>query len=323
MAIDDLLSRPDIAEAFLSESRAAQKEVSEQIAKAFADGAKLGRSQIDAELKHLGITSDYPDLTTSMYVQNLLADLDKNFTLLRGQVANAFTQAYADIPEKPFEKGSNVRLETARERVTQAIGTATKASTTLSHRAAAGATVAARKGFTDQQLEAYKVLAAEHPDWQIRKVWVANFVNNDPCPTCAALHGTTLSIDQMFSPEQTFAKKAPKIYQDLQGPPRHPNCKCRLSIIVEKAAAPIPLEKQAQKPKVGRPKNPTHAKTPVDKTPARMREYAVKQSEKLDFSQGISSQQIRDMPEPDFLTFLADLLSRFATWLKEKFRGYR
>jgi hypothetical protein len=89
------------------------------------------------------------------------------------------------------------------------------------------AAVAAQRGYTDALIESYAQL--EDLGYQLRKVWMANFVNNTPCPICTGLHGTTVDLRDTF---QVNASDTAKVYLNLQGPPRHPNCRCFLVILV-------------------------------------------------------------------------------------------
>jgi hypothetical protein len=86
--------------------------------------------------------------------------------------------------------------------------------------------VAATRGYTDAVLESSREL--EDFGFRLRKLWVANFVNNTPCEFCQALHGVEVELDEDFP---TNLNKL-KIYGDLKGPPRHPRCKCRLVILI-------------------------------------------------------------------------------------------
>lgn len=83
--------------------------------------------------------------------------------------------------------------------------------------------VAAQRGYTDQIVASYTEL--EDFGLELRKYWVANFEDNVPCPSCVALHGTAVALHESF-----HDSSGPGIYRDLIGPPRHPNCKCRLYI---------------------------------------------------------------------------------------------
>lgn len=84
--------------------------------------------------------------------------------------------------------------------------------------------VAAQRGYTDQIIASYAEL--EDFGMRLQKYWVANFVDNDPCPACRRLHGTSVGLNESFRAETG----EPGVYRDLAGPPRHPRCKCRLFI---------------------------------------------------------------------------------------------
>ena len=92
-------------------------------------------------------------------------------------------------------------------------------------RVAHSAGVAATRGYTDAVLDANREL--EDFGFRLRKLWVANFVNNTPCEFCQALHGVEVDLDEDFPTDVNRLK----IYGDLKGPPRHPRCKCRLVIL--------------------------------------------------------------------------------------------
>lgn len=85
----------------------------------------------------------------------------------------------------------------------------------------------AERGFTDAQLKHYKEL--QDFGYRIRKLWVANFMNNDPCIDCVNLHGTAVAFESEF-PVPTLMRTA--IYRDLQGPPLHVRCKCVMVVLI-------------------------------------------------------------------------------------------
>jgi hypothetical protein len=87
--------------------------------------------------------------------------------------------------------------------------------------------VAAQRGYTDALIESYAELEAL--GYQLRKVWMANFVNNTPCAICTGLHGTSVGLREEFKVRPSDTSK---VYINLQGPPRHPNCRCYLVILV-------------------------------------------------------------------------------------------
>lgn len=96
---------------------------------------------------------------------------------------------------------------------------------------------AVRRGFTENQLAAGE--AIQKKGALLRKVWLANFSNHTPCDTCLSLHGTEMDLHEEFP---HGGDKSPKVYEGLQGPPRHPNCHCYMLVYV------VTLEKTAQIP---------------------------------------------------------------------------
>jgi hypothetical protein len=121
------------------------------------------------------------------------------------------TELLADVRRNLRDYKASERDEVARRRAVS--------------RVAHSAGVAATRGYTDAVLEASREL--EDFGFRLRKLWVANFVNNTPCEFCAALHGTEVPLDDDFVTDENKLK----IYGDLKGPPRHPRCKCRLVML--------------------------------------------------------------------------------------------
>jgi hypothetical protein len=96
-----------------------------------------------------------------------------------------------------------------------------RAVSRIEHSAGVGAT----RGYTDATLETNREL--RDFGYMVRKLWLANFVNNVPCEFCQALHGEEVGLDEDFPTDSNLLK----VYGDLKGPPRHPRCKCRLVIL--------------------------------------------------------------------------------------------
>lgn len=86
--------------------------------------------------------------------------------------------------------------------------------------------VASQRGYTDAMISGYTEL--QDFGFRLRKVWLANFVNNTPCDYCRALHGTEVGLHENFPMGDNLLK----VYGDLKGPPRHPRCRCYLAILV-------------------------------------------------------------------------------------------
>lgn len=98
----------------------------------------------------------------------------------------------------------------------------TRAISRISHSAG----VAASRGYTDALLAGAIELESSY-GFLVFKVWRANFVQHTPCNWCAALEGTSVRLSEEFP-----AYNGLRVYGDLKGPPRHPNCMCWLAILI-------------------------------------------------------------------------------------------
>jgi hypothetical protein len=55
----------------------------------------------------------------------------------------------------------------------------------------------------------------------------------DPCGMCAALDGTLVGINAEFDHNATTTEKdLRRVWRNLSGPPRHPNCRCQLELVM-------------------------------------------------------------------------------------------
>jgi hypothetical protein len=97
----------------------------------------------------------------------------------------------------------------------------------LRFRVGLGVQAAVRRGFQENQLNAAADLRARGA--VMKKIWLANFVNNVPCEDCKGLHGTEIPLSYEFP---RGGEKSRKVFHGLQGPPRHPNCHCYMLIYV-------------------------------------------------------------------------------------------
>lgn len=64
----------------------------------------------------------------------------------------------------------------------------------------------------------------------LMKRW--NVTSSDPCGMCAALDGTLVGINAEFDHNATDNDKDyRRVWRNLLGPPRHPNCRCQLELV--------------------------------------------------------------------------------------------
>lgn len=161
---------------------------------AYRESAAVGRSLTTQQ-------ADRPDwtpaktITTSDYLASLLTDVNRNVA----------------------EYKAGEQDEKARRKLKLRVGLS--------------ATTAAQRGFTDAQLEHYAEL--QLLGYKVTKLWLANFLHNDPCANCITLNGTEVPFGDEF-PIPTLMSEV-SIYRDLQGPPLHVHCKCVMVVLITRA----------------------------------------------------------------------------------------
>lgn len=117
-----------------------------------------------------------------------------------------------------------------------------KAGRKAAQSARAAATVAASRGYNEAAQAQIEAIQAANPGVVILKLWYCQLSHNT-CPSCAALHGTTVEISGQFKHDQTFGGKPLSVFGDLSHPPRHPSCHC---VIVPHTQTAADLELQAK-----------------------------------------------------------------------------
>ena len=155
------------------------------------------RSSASVGLSHMASQSEIPDWKPSQVFQS---------DYLKGLLA--------DVRRNLREYKASARDDKARRRALARI------------RHSAG--VAATRGFTDGVMSA----STELSDFgtPTKKLWLANFVNNMPCDWCRELHGTEVPLGRSFPSGHDRLK----VYGDLLGPPRHPQCQCRVVVLLSR-----------------------------------------------------------------------------------------
>lgn len=143
----------------------------------------------------------------------------------------AFTVALTDIIESvraAYDSVTGTALIVASARILAVHTALDRAVRRIGVRTRSAATVAVNRGYTDAQAYIYAGYRRAHPSILMRKQWVATAA--DPCPSCRDLHGQVVDIDAEFDPDagRTPRFRPPRVWRDLQGPPRHPHCRCRL-----------------------------------------------------------------------------------------------
>ena len=297
--VEEILIRKDVEDAFTASLVSARTSATKIVEEAFQKGVALGIAQAKEEASLFGLEADInSDFPSSTYLSSLLSDISRHSREMEDAAIEAFYESYRDKGFKDDTgKTTQQRREESTTRSRLMASSVIRAIGPVSTRSSASATVAVQRGMTEAHLYAYRDISKGN---RLTKVWIANFSDpsKPPCPTCTALHGTEVPFAQSFSSSQTFSSsKPPGVYKDLQGPPRHPNCRCVIIVLVG----------EVDFSKVN--------------SPAGLRAFAIEQSKRVVSSKGISSQQIRDMPKNKFDSFKSKVISSVKKLFRRGFGG--
>lgn len=243
----------------------AKERAAAAITEAYNSGRSLGIQAVVAEMGYLGSEYRHTDMNSGLLAQ-ALRDLRRNFDKLEQDAARTISASFQDES-----------LRTPAQKLRKVSKDMSRLTHTMSRRAALSAQTAANRAFTDGQLSV-------RPVDRMRKMWVANFSAGTPCLTCSALHGSVIALTDTFDAERSYAPNPPRVYRDLAGPPRHPNCRCRIVLV------PDPKEEEADK----------------------MQRFADKRVVKNIIEQGFTASQARSWPWT--------LVNRLTTALRSIFR---
>jgi hypothetical protein len=275
---DALLARPDV-----------RAELAAALDSARQAAAAIVAAQWDI--------SGAPDAPVRAY---LLADIGRQY----GDAARlhaAVRTAHASVPQRQFIRGvttpgTSPAIEAGNERaaaVRDAILAFARQTALRSKLTVVTAAAAARTARTLAEAHARQD-AGEH----LLKRWEASMNGRDPrsCHWCRKLHGVTIGLHESFLPYlggpadltgHGHLTQPPKPYRgELQGPPLHPHCRCKIVIVRE-----------------GEPKHSDDLETRPAETSGNSRSGASTNSS----PRFITAAQVRAMPEPRYRALVAFL----------------
>ncbi len=214
----ELVSRDDIYNTLKTVLDGAQARIEAQIRAGYRASAASARAGTEKTLP--GFTSPPPPAEDPPYLAAIVAALVIAFAVALSDILASIQSAFDGV------KGTAAAVVAARILATHTA--VDRAVRRLGVRARSAVSVAVNRGYTDAQAVVIDAYMTAHPSVPMRKQWVATAA--DPCPSCRALNGTILPVDAEFDPYVAASDKwrPPKVWRDLQGPPRHPNCRCRL-----------------------------------------------------------------------------------------------
>lgn len=212
-----VLSQAGVHRALTAALGAAQAAVLALLAAAYTAAAQLGRAQAAADLG-VDVPAAVPDLGGTLAA--LLDDVKTAFGDAQSDLVNDVVTAHDGVTG---DDPTPARVITVRQAVTRAMDR-------LTMRVTASGVTAVHQGATDAQSAIYRQYALEHHDEEVVTTWVVT--SDNPCGYCRALDGTRIGADGLFdaSAGTPEGRRTLPTWGPLTGPPRHPYCRCRLSV---------------------------------------------------------------------------------------------
>lgn len=206
-----LISLPLFHNAMTHMVNAARLTVRAHIQAAYTAAAQTAAQHVDDWLGHTA--GKLPDLGTT---DTLLRDVDAMF----GHAQTAFQNTVATSYD-PRDPDRLVKLQAA----------ANAAQARLRQRATAAATTAVHRAATDTEQSIFSDYQNTTGIPGLMKRWRTTSAN--PCGMCSALDGTLAGINGEFDHNATTDDKDLRpVWRSLAGPPRHPNCRCQIELVV-------------------------------------------------------------------------------------------
>lgn len=213
-----LLSLASLNTAIVTNINQARQQVQAAVRAGYTAAANAAFVKLSAEFGDQAPAS-LPELGDNL--DRLLSDVDTMFGHGQSDLQNGIAQAFDGV------QGPN---PTATRIV--AIGQAVQNSQArTAQRAQATASVAVHQGASDTEQAVYNHFQIETGTPGLMKRWVVT--SNDPCGMCEALDGTMVGVNAEFDHNATTNEKDyRRVWRHLLGPPRHPNCRCQLELVI-------------------------------------------------------------------------------------------
>lgn len=218
-----LNSRADLHQALHMLLAAAQRNVSDQIRAAYTAAVQLARNALIDEMGDLGheVGDDPGNLGSTLTA--LLLDIENSVGRARIEIQNGIQQAFDGVA------GSSDQVIAARQLAVNAA--LNRATVRLRMRSVATVSTGVHQGSRDAQTAILRNYATIHGYATVAKKWVVT--SDKPCGMCEALDGSIVGVTEEFDRRaNTGTGKLRPVYLDLQGPPRHPNCRCQIQLVV-------------------------------------------------------------------------------------------
>lgn len=189
---------------------AARRQVRDSISAGYTAAAQVAYSHTRAELNEDFLPDGLPDLGATL--ARILADVETMFGHARTGLQNTIVELFD--PDHPDGIAQDI-VDSQHE---------------LRNRAQAAAGTAVHQGANDALQALFDHYQTETGIPGLMKRW--RVTASDPCGMCAALDGTLVGINAEFDHNATTVDKDHRrVWRNLLGPPRHPNCRCQLELV--------------------------------------------------------------------------------------------
>ncbi len=235
----ELLSRPGLHTALTTVLTGAQIGVFTAIRAGHRAAGTVARTTLTRQLADQGFQPPPEDPADSGYLVAVLAGLAAAFTAALLDIQNSVREAFDGVAGAAVVAAA-ARVLTTNEALSRAVRR-------LGVRVTAAAASAVHRGYTDTQQATFTAYAAAHPYLAVTKQWQVQSAK--PCGYCRALDGHRVAVGAEFDRTLAPVDRPPlPVFGDLLGPPRHPNCRCRLVFDIGMAGTRIRAQVTAPAP---------------------------------------------------------------------------
>lgn len=220
----EITSRADVHALMIREIGRVERRITASIQSGYTAGAQLALARATRDLRKFGheVADELPYLggTLDDLVATVKTAVGDAQTSLANAVQDAFDDALGDA-HADVDAVRVIAVNAAIKRVTDRLRTRLNAT---------GAN-AVHRGSRDAQIAVFDEFERVNPYIELRKIW--RVTSKTPCGMCLALDGTDVGINEEFDHTANDGDEQTRpVYGDLLGPPRHPNCRCQLELVV-------------------------------------------------------------------------------------------
>ncbi len=218
-----LNSRADLDQALRMLFEAAQRNIEDTVQAAYTAATVLARNASVDQMNALGheVGDELGDLGGTEFALEL--DIQNSFGRARSEIQTGIQQAFDGV-----SAGSD-RTTAARQLAVNAA--LNRAVIRLRLRSVATVSVGVHQGAADAQNAIFRDYAQIHGYATVRKRW--KVTSDKPCGMCKGLNNIEVGVLVEFDRTANVGPgKLRPVYLDLQGPPRHPNCRCQIELVV-------------------------------------------------------------------------------------------